>query len=62
LFGAIVGSLAGIALVEYLRYRSWQNVLRASRGYLVGWLLSMVVQVAVCVLMIVLFVLAVRIG
>jgi uncharacterized protein YqgC (DUF456 family) len=60
-FGAIAGSLAGIVLVEYMRYGNWHNVLRASRGYVVGWLLSMVVQVAVCVLMIGLFIIAMNV-
>jgi uncharacterized protein YqgC (DUF456 family) len=59
--GAIIGSIGGIALVEYMRHRSWQNVLRASRGYLVGWLLSMVVEVAVCLVMIAIFAVAVNV-
>jgi len=59
--GMIVGSLAGVVAVEYLRHRDWQRVMRASRGYLAGWLLSAVVEVAVCVVMIVLFLVAWRI-
>ena len=59
--GIIIGSLAGVVLVEYLRHRDWQRVMRAGRGYLAGWLLAAVVEVAICVLMIGLFFLAVRI-
>ena len=59
--GMLVGSLGGVVLAEYLRHRDWQRVLRASRGYLVGWLLAAVVEVAVCLVMIVLFLAAVYI-
>lgn len=60
-FGLIIGSLGGIVLAEYLRHRNWQNVLRSARGYLVGWLLSLLVQGTVCVLMIVIFLIAVNV-
>ncbi len=60
-FGAILGSLGGIALVEYLRYRNWQNVFQAARGYLVGWVVSLLVQGTVGVLMIVIFLIAVNV-
>ncbi len=59
--GMIVGSLAGVIAVEYFRHRDWQRVWRASRGYLAGWLLSMVVEVVVCLVMIGLFLLALTI-
>jgi hypothetical protein len=59
-FGLIIGSLGGIALVEYLRHRNWQNVLQAARGYLVGWVVSLLVQGSIAVLMIVVFLIAVN--
>jgi uncharacterized protein len=58
--GMLIGSLAGVFLVEYLRHRDWRRMLRAGGGYLAGWLLSSVVEVAVCILMIGIFLLAVR--
>lgn len=59
--GMLVGSLAGVVIVEYLRHRDWRRVVRAGRGYLAGWLLSAVVEVGVCIVMIALFLVAVRI-
>ena len=59
--GMIIGSLAGVILVEYLRHRDWRRVLRASGGYLAGWLLSTVIEVGVCIAMIGIFLLAVRV-
>jgi uncharacterized protein YqgC (DUF456 family) len=56
--GMVVGSLAGVILVEYMRLRDWRHVWRASRGYLAGWLLAAVVEVVACILMIALFFLA----
>ncbi len=59
--GMLIGSLGGVVLAEYLRHRDWQRVLRASRGYLVGWVLAAVVEVAVCLVMVALFLAAVYI-
>jgi len=58
--GMLIGSLAAVVLVEYSRHRDWRRVLRASGGYLAGWLLSTVVEVAVCVIMIGIFLLSVN--
>ena len=60
-FGLIIGSLGGIALVEYARHRNWQNVLQAAKGYLVGWVVSLLVQGTVGVLMIIIFLIAVNV-
>jgi len=57
--GAIIGSIGAIALVEFSRHRDWQKVLRASGGYLVGWVLASIVEVVIAVVMIGLFVAAV---
>ncbi len=57
--GAIIGAIGGIALVEFRRHRDWKAVLRASGGYVVGYLLSMVVEVVICLVMIGLFVAAI---
>ncbi len=58
--GLLIGSIAGIALVEYSRHKDWKKVAQVSKGYLVGYLVSIVVEIAVCLLMIGLFVAAVR--
>ncbi len=58
--GAIIGSIAAIALVEFSRHRDWRKVLRASGGYLLGSLLATVVEVIICIVMIGIFVGAVN--
>jgi uncharacterized protein len=60
--GMILGSLLGVMLGEWLRHRDWRRMLSASRGYLVSWALSAVVESAIGVLMIALFVARVAIG
>jgi uncharacterized protein len=60
--GMILGSLLGVMLGEWLRHRDWRRMLSASRGYLVSWALSAVVESAIGVLMIILFVARVAIG
>ncbi len=57
--GAIIGSIGGIVLVEYPRHGDWRRMLRASGGYVVGWLLSSVVEVVGCLVMIGIFLAAV---
>jgi uncharacterized protein len=60
--GMILGSLLGVMLGEWLRHRDWRRMLNASRDYLVSWALSAVVESAIGVLMIALFVARVAIG
>lgn len=59
--GAIIGSVGAIVLVEYLRHRDWRRVLRAGGGYLIGSLLSSVVEVVIALVMIGIFVAAVNV-
>lgn len=54
--GIIIGSLLGVAVVEWLRHRDPKQMLRAGKGYLVGWLLSTVVEVVASLVIIGLFV------
>jgi uncharacterized protein YqgC (DUF456 family) len=49
--GAILGSIGAIVLVEYSRHKDWNQVMRASGGYLAGYLASMVLQVLIVLLM-----------
>ena len=50
--GMLVGSVAAIAAVEWQRQREWKSVLRAGGGYLVGYLLSIVIEIVCTVLII----------
>jgi uncharacterized protein len=56
--GLFIGALGAIALVEYSQHKDWNKVLQASKGYLKGYLLSLVVQVLTCLVMIGIFVAA----
>ena len=58
--GLFIGALGAIAIVEYSRHKDWRKVLNAGKGYLAGYLLSVVVELGVCFLMIAVFLLAVR--
>jgi len=53
--GAIVGSLVGLLAVELFRARDWRHALKASGGWIVGWLASTVVQIVVGLIMIAVF-------
>ena len=57
--GLIIGSLAAIAAVEYRRHQDWNKVLKSGAGYLAGYLLSMVVEIIICLIIIGIFVAAV---
>ncbi|MFB0537838.1 MAG: DUF456 domain-containing protein [Anaerolineae bacterium] len=53
--GAIVGSVAGVITVELWRVRDWRKVLKSGGGWLIGWLLSTVVQLSIALIMIAIF-------
>ena len=50
--GMLIGSVAALVAVEWHRLRQWRGALKAGRGYLVGFLLAMVVEI-VCTLLII---------
>ena len=58
--GLFIGSLGAIVFFEYSRHKDWNKVRQAAKGYLVGYLLSIVVEIIVCLTMIGLFVAAVQ--
>lgn len=58
--GLIIGSFAAIAAVEWNQHKDWDKVFKAGLGYLAGYLLSMVVQVVICIAIAIIFVLALR--
>jgi uncharacterized protein YqgC (DUF456 family) len=53
--GAILGSIAGVIAVEMWRVGDWQEVAKSGRGWLIGWLLSTVVQLSIALIMIAIF-------
>jgi len=58
--GLLIGSVGAIVLVEYARHKDWNKVLKASGGYLAGYLLSMVVQLFICIIIALIFWVAVK--
>ena len=58
--GLFIGALGAIALVEYYQHKDWNKVLKASKGYLIGYALSLVVELLCCFLIIGIFLLVLR--
>jgi uncharacterized protein YqgC (DUF456 family) len=54
--GGLIGALAGVLLMEYRRRKDWRGAARAGTGWLVGCLLSGFIQMAVGIVMILIFV------
>ena len=50
--GMLIGSVAAIVAVEWHRLREWKGVMHAGGGYVIGFLLAMVVEV-ICTLFII---------
>jgi len=55
LLGALVGALAGILVVEYLSTRNWRQAFQASKGYMIGFLSSSILELILALLMIAIF-------
>jgi uncharacterized protein YqgC (DUF456 family) len=51
-----VGAILGVLLTEIIRHRDWRQALKAGRGWLVGWVLSTVVQLGIGLVMVAIFV------
>jgi uncharacterized protein YqgC (DUF456 family) len=60
--GAIVGSVLGVIMVEMGRVGDWRKVLKSGGGWLIGWLLSTVVQLSLALIIIAIFLWQVRQG
>ena len=50
--GAIIGAVLGVLLTEIVRVRDWKQALKAGSGWLVGWILSTVVQLGIGLVMV----------
>jgi uncharacterized protein YqgC (DUF456 family) len=60
--GAILGSVLGVIMVEMGRVGDWRKVLKSGGGWLIGWLLSTVVQLSLALIIIAIFLWQVRQG
>jgi uncharacterized protein YqgC (DUF456 family) len=58
--GMLIGSIGAIVAVEYSRHRDWSKVLKASGGYLAGYLLSMVVELVTSLVIVGILLLSIR--
>jgi uncharacterized protein YqgC (DUF456 family) len=54
--GAFVGALVGLVLAEWYQHRDWHKALKVVAGWLVGYLLSVGIQLFIGILMILIFV------
>ena len=60
--GAILGALVAVVLTEILRQDDWRQAFKAGTGWIVGWLLSTILQVAIGVTMVAIFAWQVLLG
>lgn len=58
LLGAVLGAVSGVVLVEYLQRRDWPLAWQAAKVYLVGFVLGRIFELVLCVLMVVVFMVA----
>ncbi len=56
LVGAMIGAVLGVLLTEIVRIGDWGQALKAGSGWLVGWVLSTVVQLGVGLIMLAIFI------
>ena len=54
--GAIIGAILGVLLTEIVRVGDWRQALKAGSGWVVGWILSTVVQLGIGLIMVAIFV------
>ena len=50
--GAIIGAVLGVLLTEIVRVGDWRQALKAGSGWVVGWILSTVVQLGIGLIMV----------
>ncbi len=58
--GAIIGAIAGVLGTEIVRVGDWRHALKAGSGWMIGWILSTVLQLAIGLAMMAIFVWQVR--
>lgn len=62
LLGTVIGYAIGVFLGEYMKIRDWRLALRASFGGVAGWGVSMIVEFAGALLILLIFVVQVLTG
>ena len=50
--GAIIGATLGVLLTEIVRVGDWRQALKAGSGWVVGWILSTIVQLGIGLIMV----------
>ena len=50
--GAIIGAILGVLLTEIVRVGEWRQALKAGSGWVVGWILSTIVQLGIGLIMV----------
>lgn len=53
--GAIIGAILGVLLTEIVRVGDWKQAFKAGGGWIVGWILSTVVQLGIGLIMVAIF-------
>jgi uncharacterized protein YqgC (DUF456 family) len=54
--GSIIGAMAGVLLTEIVRVGDWRQALKAGSGWMLGWVLSTVLQLGIGLIMMAIFV------
>jgi uncharacterized protein YqgC (DUF456 family) len=54
--GAIIGAILGVLLTEVLRVGDWRQALKAGSGWVLGWVVSTVLQLGIALTMAAIFV------
>ncbi len=54
--GGILGAVVGVLLSEMLRLGDWKKALKAGSGWLLGWVLSAILQLSIGLVMVALFI------
>jgi hypothetical protein len=54
--GAILGAILGVLLSEIIRVGDWRQALKAGSGWLLGWIISTVLQLGIGLIMVVIFI------
>ncbi len=54
--GAIIGAVLGVLLTEVIRLGDWRKALKAGGGWLIGWALSVVLQLSIGLAMVAIFI------
>lgn len=53
--GSIIGALLGMFLVEVMRVKNWRKAVKSGGGWLLGWLLSTIIELAIGLIMVAIF-------